>query len=287
MRRNALVVAVLALVVAGSASAAPSGKSNLIHVVKHSGAYTATVAYSRAPGRYFAVGHMTLRVQRDGHPVLQHRICPHDFAAHERCTWTAVAWYPQKPARLPLGFRDVAGPGTPVVALDLYTGYAHCCVDSFIALLGHRPRWIVHDWGSVGYHSSRVDGRYYFVSGDNRFAYAFTSYAGSAFPVQIWAIDKRDQLVEVTRSLPSRIRADARRAWNGYLLARRDRVERGLGVLAAWCADEYLLDDGAKCQRELGVALAAEGYLHAESDTGGRAYIRKLNHDLERWGYKR
>ncbi len=176
--------------------------------------------------------------------------------------------------------------GRRLLSLDLFTSYNPCCcLNSFIALLGRRPHWIVHDWGSAGYRGRRIHGRYYFVSADKRFVEAYTTYAGSVLPVRIWTIGKRGRLVEVTRSMPSMIRADARRL-RRFLHPTHHVV--GEGGLAAWCADEYSLGRGAACSQQLRYDLA-HGYLNAKQccQMKGDAFIRALNRDLERWGYKR
>src|SRR5207237_9494701 len=104
---------------------------------------------------------------------------------------------------------------------------AHCCDQSFTAIAGSRPTWIAHDWENTAFLGVRSNGGYYFVSGDNRFAYAFTSYAGSWFPSQIWAIRGRS-LVDVTRSEPRLIRINARPACRAYVgtWGRRNNDER-------------------------------------------------------------
>ena len=263
----------------GSASAA-SGKPKFIRVVKRDGAITATLTY-RSPG---LVIRPMLSVFRDGRLVLRHRMCPLDWSANAACAWGSSAWWLMKGHKLE--FRVVAG-SRPSIVLDLYSGGAHCCEQSFIARIGSHPTWIAHDWKNPGYHGERIAGRYYFVSGDNRFDYAFTSYAFSRPPAQVWSI-RHGRLIDVTRSVPSLVRADARSAWRQYLgrWGRRDRQIRGVGVLAGWCADEYLLGLGANCQQVLERELP-RGYLNPSFGPHGRAFIRLLNRDLERWGYKR
>jgi len=213
-------------------------------------------------------------------------MCPLDWGRNAACTWGGpdTWWFTNHG---PGVFRNLTGSGSPAVVIDLYLGGAHCCVQSFIALTGAKPTWIAHDWKNPGYHGEELGGRYYFVSGDNRFDYAFTAYAFSWAPAQVWAI-RHERLVDVTRSVPSLVAADARRAWKTYLgkWGRRDREFRGVGALAGWCADEYLLGRGSSCERVLREELAA-GYLNAREGAHGRGFIRALNRDLRRWGYTR
>ena len=282
MRRGALlVVSVLTLAISGSAGAT-SGRPKLVRIEKRDGAITATLTYRVLENS--PVRGLTLSVSRDGRPVLRRRICPLDSSANSVCQWNAALWWPMKGRRLE--FRRVAGSDRSVV-LDLYTGGAHCCEQTFIALVGTRIRWIPHDWKDPGYHGERIGGRYYFVSGDDRFDYAFTSYAFSWAPAQVWSI-RSGRLTDITRSVPSVVGADAKNAWRQYLgrWGRRDRQTRGVGALAGWCADEYLLGRGATCQRVIGRALS-RGYLDPTFGLRGRAFVRALDRDLERWDYKR
>lgn len=102
----------------------------------------------------------------------------------------------------------------------------------------------------------------------------------------IWAI-KRERLVVVTRTVPTLVAADAHRAWHAYLQSRhRGRTAREIGILAGWCADEFTLGRGTHCEHVLRHKLKA-GELHAPTALSGRRFIRTLNRDLKRWGYKR
>jgi hypothetical protein len=75
--------------------------------------------------------------------------------------------------------------------------------------------------------------------------------------------------VDVTRTLPALVAANARRAWRRY---RKPGPEAG--VLAGWCADEYLLGRGPRCERVL-------------ARVRDRRFVRRLHRDLQRWGYER
>lgn len=239
--------------------------------MKREGAVTATLTYRVAN----AFTHRpTLAVHRNGRLLLVHRLCPLGFVSPAgRCTWEGPdTWSFMKHGKL--AFRDVGSSGAPAVVEDLWLGGAHCCEETYIALLGSRPTWIAHDWGNPGYRGRRIHGRYYFVSGDDRFSYAFGPYVSSWWPPQIWTI-RHERLVNVTRTMPALVAANGRRAWRQYAPARTDPVVgRGIGVLAGWCADEFLLGRGARCER----------VIHRTQTAG---FVRRLNGDLARWGYKR
>jgi subtilisin-like proprotein convertase family protein len=187
--------------------------------------------------------------------------------------------------------RDLDADGEPEVLLDVFTGGAHCCVHSLIYRYDptrHRYRLAVHDWGNVGYRIVDLDrnGQPELRSADDRFAYAFTSYAGSVFPVRIWHY-RHGRLVDVTRSFPGLVRADAANAWRAYLSLRRTDPR---GALAAWLADQCLLGrqdegwrkvDAAYRRRELGPRAGLSGWPQ------GRAYLKALRSFLRKLGYAR
>lgn len=57
-------------------------------------------------------------------------------------------------------------------------------------------------------------------------------------------------------------------------------------MLAIWCADEYLLGEESHCSRAVGDDLA-HGYLKGiAGNMRGSVFVRVLNRDLVRWGYK-
>ena len=186
-----------------------------------------------------------------------------------------------------IAFRNVWGSRAPEVIVSLYTGGAHCCFQTELVLVPpHGPAiGIFHDWGDLGYRGQWLRGRYWFVTGDDRFAYAYTSFAASAFPMQVWTIDRPGRLVDVTRQRPDLIAANAARLWRTYLGERKHGDIRG--VIGPWCADQYLLRRRADCDAALADALR-RGYLRSDDlGPGGRAYIVRLHHDLAAWGYTR
>jgi len=190
-----------------------------------------------------------------------------------------------------LAVRDLDADGEPEVILDVYTGGAHCCLRSLIYRYDpprHRYLLDVHDWGNVGYRIADLDrnGRPELRSGDDRFAYVFTSFAGSVSPLRIWHF-QHGRLLDVTRSFPGLVRADAAGAWRQYLSLRRVDPR---GALAAWMGDEYLLGrqdegwrkvDAAYRRGELGPRARLAGWPQ------GRAYLKALRAFLRKVGYAR
>jgi hypothetical protein len=267
-----LLLAVVALIAAGSASAA-NGKPKLVRVVKRDGAITATLTYKdwthvRGLTHGIAYSHVTLSLRRSGRLVLKHRLCPLEGQAR---VWAEGGWGPTR-GNSQLAFSAVAGPRSRVVVIDLYTGGASCCENMFVALVQRHAGWITHDWGTAGYEGERLGGHYHFVSRDNRFWYAFGECSVCSYlPLQVWEI-RAGRLVDVTRSVPVRVRKDARGAWSAYLSVRHDPFDRGFGQLAGWCADEYLLRRGAQCERELLNALRS-GYLDRREKPARSSFV--------------
>jgi hypothetical protein len=187
----------------------------------------------------------------------------------------------------PLTARDLDGDGDPEVLVDLTSNGAHCC--SMTRVLhwdGARYTSIDHDWGDPGYTVDDVDGdgRAELVTRDDRFAYLYGSYATSRFPVQVLAL-RAGRLVDVTRSFPALLRQDRAGLWHD--------VRRGLrsaprGAYAAWAADRYLLGERTATLRTLR-RLAARGRLRTDlgsnSRRAQRAWVRRLDRDLRRFGY--
>jgi hypothetical protein len=146
-------------------------------------------------------------------------------------------------------------------------------------------RTITHFWGDPGYEVIRSGGRPLIETSDDRFAYRFTDYAASGLPIVLYEIDSAGRLVDVTRSYPSLIRADAARWWKAYLAQRGGRDQDARGVLASWCADQYMLGQQQACTTELARA-ARHGWIGGppEWPASGR-YLALLHRTLAAWGY--
>jgi len=186
--------------------------------------------------------------------------------------------------------RDLDADREPEVVLDVYTGGAHCCTESLIyryvpATRSYRRS--VHGWGNAGYRIVDLDrdGRPELQTADDRFAYAFTSFAGSVFPLQIRRF-QHGRMLDVTRRFPGPVARDADGLWRAYLRARRDRANDLRGLLAAWLADMYLLGRGEEGWRALELAYRRGELSRAEDGwPRGRAYLRALRAFLRRTGY--
>jgi hypothetical protein len=126
------------------------------------------------------------------------------------------------------------GGGRPFVLFQTYTGGAHCCANVQMILPdGDRLRAVeVGTWDGEFVDMPADldgDGNPDFVVRDNRFLYAFASYAGSVAPPQVWnVIDGR----AVDVSADPRFR----RLFNAALAAHRARCLEGGSEANAPCA---------------------------------------------------
>ncbi|MDZ8050014.1 MAG: hypothetical protein RMX68_030900 [Aulosira sp. ZfuVER01] len=139
---------------------------------------------------------------------------------------------------------DLDGNKEPEVIADFFTGGAHCCTYSLIYRYDSKSKQykkIRHEWGNGGYRLRDLDkdGLPEFDSRDDRFAYAFSSYAASGYPLQIWQY-RQGKMVDVTRRYPKLIANNATELWQTYNQARQ-QGDDGKGFLSAYLADKYML----------------------------------------------
>ena len=183
---------------------------------------------------------------------------------------------------------DLDGGGEPEVVLDLYSGGAHCCWYTQVyryTASANAYLMVTHGWGNAGYRSVDLDhnGLPEFVSGDDRFAYVFTDFADSSWPVQIWSY-RSGRFIDVTRKHPALIRRDARREWRWAFATQRRAYN--VGFLAAWTADQCLLRHCKSAFKQLG-ALRRQGRIGLGWDRTTRRYLVHLHKFLRRTGYLR
>ena len=252
---------VAALVLASAAAAAPV-KTKTAHL----GAVRATVTWQ--PVRFnIAAKRVHLVISRRGRTLVDRKLGPE------------VPWA--------IKVRDLDGNGEAEVIADFYTGGAHCCLFSRIyRYTGTGYVALRHLWGDPSYSLRDLarDGKPELVSADDHFAYAFTSYAGSALPVQVWSY-RAGHTTDVTRSFPALVRRNAAMLWKAYEREHTGEDADVRGVLAAWMADQYLLgqqDEGWTTLQQLN----AQGELNGDAMWPiGDAYLAKLRKLLTKLGY--
>jgi hypothetical protein len=193
-----------------------------------------------------------------------------------------------------LRVRDLDGDGEPEVLADFFTGGAHCCAVSLILRYeGTAQRYLPrrHVWGNPGYSLRDVerDGSPEFVGADDRFAYRFTAYAASFLPIRIWRY-RGGTLADVTRRYSQLVARDAAALWREYLRLRKRRDADLRGVLAAYLADAYVLDQQRKGWRRLQAAYRRgdlRGLGSGDTWPAGRRYLTALRRFLAQAGYAR
>jgi hypothetical protein len=176
----------------------------------------------------------------------------------------------------------------PEVVVDVYSGGAHCCHTAYIYRYESATKnylALQHHFGDAGYRLVDLgsDGTSEFRSSDFRFAFVFTAFGFSRFPIQNWSY-RGGPLVDVTRSYPRLIRANARSQLKEYKRF-RNRNYDVRGVLAAYVADQYLLGRAKAGWRVVRRAIH-RGEIR-RSGSSGRGYVRKLRRFLKRRGYVR
>ncbi|HEY7197264.1 MAG TPA: hypothetical protein VH306_08755 [Gaiellaceae bacterium] len=279
MRRRLLLAAVVAL---GVAAAALPGSARAIPVphtvVRQADGVRATFSYVEDHDTEAVFTNLRLVIERNGTQIVNRRIL-------RACSFCRP-WVEPNPLRV----RDLDGNGEPEVVLRLFTGGAHCCFyDQVYRYVATGPTYKKTRW-SWGNEVARIvnlghDRRVEFVTGDDRFNFAFTAFAFSEVPIQIWRF-RHGRFVDATRiGFREQKLIDARRHWDSFLAHRRHFDVRG--VLAAWEADQFLLGKGGAGWKVL-ESLRRQGFLKSDGfGPAGEAYLKALRRFLERTGYIR
>jgi len=271
MKRIGLITLLAASALLSAAPAA-GAESTAASVTKSAGSVSATVSW-RKDGEFGAVRQPRLRVSRAGVIVT-------DMSLASACRMCSLIEDHTPPgAAAPysiLHVADLDADGEPEVLLDVFSGGAHCCLST--RFFTYRPQSNTYKrapsqyWGNVHYDVVDLDGdgRLELSGGDDSFAGAFSSSAGSAFPPLVirYAVDPatvRSSLTNVTRRFPQVIRAEATRLLRKIRSAKPDpQLFETQGALAAYVAGQYLLRRGAVGKAELARArrrkLTAPGF---------------------------
>jgi hypothetical protein len=256
-------IAVLGLVAAGLATGARSITKTL---TAHSGSVRVWLSYT--PVRFFEASNVRLKITRNGRTAYDRKVSTQS-----------------RPTRLRA--RDLDGMGDPEILADFYTGGAHCCNFTLVYhYSGSTYLSTKHIWGDLDYRLKDLngDGDPDFLTGDDRFAYRFTSYAGSAFPIRIWTY-RGGRLIDVTRGYSGLVTADAASQWRDYLAVEKTQDPDPRGILAAWAADEFMIGNKTDALAKLN-ALAQQGKLTGDPIwPQGQKYVAALEKFLTKLGY--
>ncbi len=274
MRARLILPALLALCLFPAAASAAQKTETAT-----GGDVAVTLTYNQ--GRSGVVTGTHIKIVREGATLL-------DMGVPEPCRQCAVVPAGVFSGGSSLTVVDLDGDGEPEVLFDIFTGGAHCCSYSWIyRYTGTSYSGLAATWGNVGYTLADLngDGVPELRSLDDRFAYEFTDYADSAFPPAIWSY-RAGKLNDVTRSFPTLIAADAKRDLRLYRRERRVRDMRG--VVAAYVADEYLLNRGSKGLAFLRLAERRgdlKGFGHGDVWPRNGRYVTALKRFLRHTGY--
>lgn len=187
-------------------------------------------------------------------------------------------------AVMPLCLARFGGAADPTVVLGFNSGFMHCCFAVRAISIAPGGPQSTQDlelgnwWGTVETH----DGRAIVVTADNRFAYAFTSFAGSGMPVMVYEVSGGDFVV-TSRNYPDLLTADAAKWWQ-TINGPQNSGQGILGVVAPWVADECELGQSGYAWAWVN-KLNAEGKLTGPIAPTGSAYVAALRTFLSKTGY--
>jgi hypothetical protein len=261
-----LLAAVAAAAMAGAPAALAATQT------ASSGDVSATFSYKGKVPNY---SHLRLTITRAGTVAYDHKVT--DTATCGTLCWPASTTSSLKAL-------DLDADGEPEVLLSLYSGGANCCfveqVFSYDAATGTYAK-ASQNFGDFGASIKRLSGGVRFVGANYAFKYAFTDGADSGEPILIVKF-AGGRFLDDTRSYPALIAKDAKR----WLTAFKHDLKNGVGVLAAWAADEEQLGHSRLVTSYLERQLKAG---HLKSAAGpkdsGKHFITKLRRFLKKLGY--
>jgi hypothetical protein len=189
----------------------------------------------------------------------------------------------------PLQVVDLDADGEPEVLVDAYTGGAHCCaLTEILRFDGTTYAPVEASWGNIGYELKDLDadGRPEFVTADDAFSYAFSSFGGSFHPPLVLDFDAaaKGSFTDVTRRFPALARKNMNDALRALARARRGHYET-LGAISAYVADLYLLGRGREVRPYLQRARK-RGDLRNATGRAPKSFDRKLLAFLHKQGYR-
>ncbi len=272
MTRRRLTALLCAAAVSGASAAvaAPAALADTAagSVTKSAGTVSATLSWK---GGEFAVTAPRLKVSRAGTVVADISVAD---ACNDCLLIEDTAGNAPDPYSI-LHVADLDADGEPEIFFDAYSGGAHCCTTTrfytYRSGTNTYRRAPSQYWGNGGYEVKDLDGdgTLELNGGDDAFAYAFSSYAASAFPPKIirYTGDPAtgvSKLTDVTRKFPARIRAQAAELLKVIRKAKPAPDHEIQGAIAAYVADQYLLGKGSVGKAELARArkrgLTAVGF---------------------------
>ncbi len=143
-----------------------------------------------------------------------------------------------------VSLKDLDGDRLSEVIVSSYSGGAHCCTNLKIySWRGDRfteTQTGLLDGDGGMFQDLNGDGRQEFLTSDNSFLYAFSSYAGSFPPSTIYEF-RNGKLEEVTRQYPKYLRSRLQEMFKAY---KEQRNQKDInGVIAGYVAQKALLGE--------------------------------------------
>jgi hypothetical protein len=239
-----------------------------------SGIVSATFSYKGKVPNY---SNLQLTIKRSGAVV---------YSKPVSSSLCGTSCWPGSPsASLPsVQVKDIEANGEPDVLLALYAGGANCCFLEQVfsydpgTLTYSEAQWNFGDFG-VNVKDLGHNGKDEFEGANYEFKYKFTDGAASGEPIQILSFSG-GMFHDVTKQYPALIAKDAAK----WLRAFKSNLQDGVGLIAAWAADEDLLGHSSQVSSYLRKEAKA-GKLRSPIQPGGETFIKHLMKLLRRLGY--
>ncbi|MDJ0542876.1 MAG: hypothetical protein PX637_00705, partial [Microcystis sp. M53601_WE4] len=140
---------------------------------------------------------------------------------------------------------DLDNNGIDEIIVSTYSGGAHCCT-SLVIYTWQKDKFIREETGFLdgsggSFEDLDGDNNYEFVTVDNAFLYAFSSYAASFPPSRIYTF-QQGKLADVTRKYPQELRKTLAAMLKAFQLAKKEKAEVN-GILAGYVAQKILLGE--------------------------------------------
>jgi hypothetical protein len=242
----------------------------------HSGNVTATYTFA---GKYPMYTHQTLTIEQSGQVFYKQPVT--DSQCGKYCApFSTESKHPS------VQVLDIEHTGQPDVILSLWTGGANCCVVEQV--FSYDPGTMTYtktrrDFGpdGAGIEDLNHNGRFEFVGDNYLFKYEFTDGAASGLPLEILTFSG-GKFTNVTTKYPKLIAKDAAR-WLKFF---KKNLDDGVGLIAAWAADEDELGDTSLVSSYLQKELKAGDLRSAlGNNLGGEKFIKSLTKFLRQQGY--
>jgi hypothetical protein len=144
-----------------------------------------------------------------------------------------------------ISLADLDNDREPEVIVKTFSGGAHCCTNHLI-YAWQNQNFVTTETGYLDSSGGEFvdlngDRKLEFVTYDNAFLYAFSSYAGSYPPTLIYSFD-RGKLTNVTRQYQRELRERVTKMYETVLAAKQQNYEIN-GILAGYVAQKILLGE--------------------------------------------